>query len=151
MPMRVAAADLGSNSFHLVIADVHADGSFTPLSGEKEMLRLGDGVSREGMITPEAADAAVATMRRFRLMAEAAGATEFLACATSALPTASNGDAVLARIAAAAVCFDLGGGSLEIMVGDVSGLSWAASERLGVARLSAEFVRSDPIDKGDRR
>src|SRR4029078_5673878 len=98
-PMRVAAADLGSNSFHLVIADVHADGSFTPLSGEKEVLRLGDGVRREGMITPEAADAAVATMRRFRLLAEAAGATEFLACATSALRTASNGDEVLDRIA----------------------------------------------------
>jgi exopolyphosphatase/guanosine-5'-triphosphate,3'-diphosphate pyrophosphatase len=180
--MRVAAADLGSNSFHLVIADVHPDGSFTPVSGEKEMLRLGDVVSREGMITPEAADAAVATIRRFRLLAEAAGATEFLACATSALRTATNGDEVLDRIAmeagvdadvidgleearliftairaavtidpAPAVCFDLGGGSLEIMVGDVGGMAWAASERLGVARLTAEFVRSDPIDKADRR
>src|SRR4029079_7632080 len=180
--MRVAAADLGSNSFHLVIADVHPDGSFTPVSGEKEMLRLGDVVSREGMVTPEAADAAVATMRRFRLMAEAAGATEIYACGTSALRNASNGDEVLDRIAteagvdadvidgleearliftairaavtidpAPAVCFDLGGGSLEMMVADVSGLVWAASERLGVARLSAEFVRSDPIDKADRR
>ena len=180
--MRVAAVDLGSNSFHLVIADVHPDGSFTPISGEKEMLRLGDVVSREGMVTPEAADAAVATMRRFRLLAEAAGATEILACATSALRTASNSDEVLDRIEreaginadvidgleearliftavraavtidpAPAVCFDLGGGSLEIMVGDVSGLAWAASERLGVARLSAEFVRSDPIDRADRR
>ncbi|MGZ4712476.1 MAG: Ppx/GppA phosphatase family protein [Acidimicrobiia bacterium] len=180
--MRIAAVDLGSNSFHLVIADVHPDGSFTPVSGEKEMLRLGDVVSREGHITDEAADAAVATMRRFRLIAEAAGATEILACATSALRTASNGDEVLDRISAEAgidadvidgleearliftairagvtidpapaVCFDLGGGSLEIMVGDVGGLAWAASERLGVARLSADFVRSDPIDKADRR
>ena len=180
--MRVAAVDLGSNSFHLVIADVHPDGSLTPVSGEKEMLRLGDVVSREGMITPEAADAAVATMRRFRLMAEAAGATEILACATSALRSASNGDEVLDRIAeeagidadaidgieearliftairaavvidpAPAVCFDLGGGSLEIMVGDSGQLLWAASERLGVARLSNEYVRSDPIDKADRR
>ncbi|MEP6623375.1 MAG: Ppx/GppA phosphatase family protein [Acidimicrobiia bacterium] len=180
--MRIAAVDLGSNSFHLVIADVHPDGSFTPISGEKEMLRLGDVVSREGLVTAEAADNAVATMRRFRLLAEAAGATEILAYATSALRTASNSDEVLDRIEteagvdvdvidgleearliftavragvtidpAPAVCFDLGGGSLEIMVGDVSGLEWAASERLGVARLSAEFVRTDPIDKADRR
>ena len=179
--MRIAAVDLGSNSFHLVIADVHPDGSFTPVSGEKEMLRLGDVVSREGMITLEAADAAVTTMRRFRLLAEAAGATEILACATSALRTASNGDEILDRIEreagitadvidgleearliftairaavtidpSPAVCFDLGGGSLEIMVGDVAGLAWAASERLGVARLSAEFVRSDPISEADR-
>lgn len=180
--MRVAAVDLGSNSFHLVVADVHPDGSFSPVSAEKEMLRLGDVVSREGSITPEAADAAVATMRRFRLIAEAAGATEILACATSALRSAANGDEVLDRIEAEAgvdadaidgleearliftalraavvidpapaVCFDLGGGSLEIMVGDASGLQWAASERLGVARLTAEYVRSDPLTKVDRR
>src|SRR4029079_18678329 len=100
------------------------------------------------------------------LVPEAQDAPDFLACATSALRTASNGDEILDRIAleagveadvidgleegrliftairaavtidpAPAVCFDLGGGSLEIMVGDVSGLAWAASERLGVARL----------------
>ena len=50
-----------------------------------------------------------------------------------------------------ALCFDLGGGSLEIMVGDSSGLLYSASERLGVARLTAEYVTSDPISKGDRR
>ena len=180
--MRIAAVDLGSNSFHLLVADVHPDGSFTRISSEKEMLRLGDVVSREGIITTEAADAAVATMRRFRLIAEAAGATEILACATSALRTATNGDEVLDRISneagidadaidgleearliftairaavtidpAPAVCFDLGGGSLEIMVGDIAGMTWAASERLGVARLTAEFVRTDPIDPADRR
>src|SRR6476469_9122337 len=83
--VRIAAVDLGSNSFHLVVAEVRADGTFEPLVREKEMLRLGDVVSREGLITPDAADAAVQTMRRFRMLAEAAGATEVLACATSAL------------------------------------------------------------------
>ncbi len=180
--MRIAAVDLGSNSFHLVVAEVRADGTFEPLVSEKEMLRLGDVVSREGLITPAAADAAVQTVRRFRMLAEAAGATEILACATSALRSASNGDAVLDRIEAEAgvsadvidgleearliftairtavlidpgpaVCFDLGGGSVEIMVGDTTGLQWSASERLGVARLSAQYVLSDPISKRDRR
>lgn len=180
--MRIAAVDLGSNSFHLVVAEVRADGTFEPLVREKEMLRLGDVVSREGLVTPDAADAAVATMRRFRMLAEAADATEILACATSALRSASNGDAVLDRIEAEAgiaadvidgreearliftairtavlidpgpaLCFDLGGGSVEIMVGDATGMQWAASERLGVARLSAQYVNSDPISKGDRR
>jgi exopolyphosphatase/guanosine-5'-triphosphate,3'-diphosphate pyrophosphatase len=161
---------------------VRPDGTFEPLIREKEMLRLGDVVSREGIVTPEAAEAAVSTMRRFRMLADAAGATETLACATSALRSASNGDAVLDRIEAEAgisadvidgleearlifgairasvlidpgpaLCFDLGGGSVEIMVGDTSGLHWAASERLGVARLTAEYVRSDPISKSDRR
>lgn len=43
-----------------------------------------------------------------------------------------------------AVCIDQGGGSLEVSVGDASGLLWATSVKLGAARLTAEFVRSDP-------
>jgi exopolyphosphatase/guanosine-5'-triphosphate,3'-diphosphate pyrophosphatase len=180
--VRIAAVDLGSNSFHLVVAEVRPDGTFEPLIREKEMLRLGDVVSREGLVTPEAEESAIQTMRRFRMLADAAGATETLAKATSALRSASNGDAVLDRIEVEsgicadvidgleearlifgairaavlidpgpALCFDLGGGSLEIMVGDTTGLQWAATERLGVARLTAEYVRSDPISKSERR
>ena len=52
---------------------------------------------------------------------------------------------------APALCFDLGGGSVEIMVGDAGGLRWATSENLGVGRLTAEYVSSDPISKDDRR
>ena len=118
-------------------------------------------------------------MRRFRLLAEAAGATETLACATSAIRRAANGDDVVDRIEAEAgvavevisghreaelifgavrasvllepapaLCFDLGGGSVEIMVGDAGGLAYATSENLGVGRLTAEFVDSDPDLQG---
>src|SRR6266511_5240300 len=52
---------------------------------------------------------------------------------------------------APALCFDLGGGSLEVMVGDAGGLLWATSENLGVGRLTAAFVDSDPVSKDDRR
>lgn len=180
--MRIGALDLGTNSFHLLIADVHPDRSFTPLAREKEMLRLGDSVSREGSVPPEAADLAVATVRRMKLLAEAADATEIVACATSAIRLAANGDELVDRIEretgvavdvingltearlifgairasvllepAPALCFDLGGGSLEVMVGAASGLLWATSENLGVARLTADFVHSDPIGKTDRR
>ena len=173
--VRVAAMDLGTNSFHLLVADVHADGHLDPLVREKEMLRLGDVVSRHGSIPPAAADQAVATVRRFRMLADAAGATETLAKATSAIRRAANGAEVVDRIEqetgvvidvisgheearlifgairasvvldpAPAVCFDLGGGSLEIMVGDARGMQWATSLPLGVARLTAELVHSDP-------
>ena len=180
--MRVAAMDLGSNSFHLLVADVHADGHIDPLVQEKEMLRLGDVVSRHGAIPVTAADQAVATVRRFRLLAEAAGASEILAKATAAIRRAANGGEVVDRIRAEtgvhvdviggleearlifgavrasvvldpapALCFDLGGGSLEVMVGDARSLMWATSVPLGVARLTNEFVTSDPISKRDRR
>lgn len=179
--MRVAALDLGSNSFHLLIAEVHP-GGFEPIIGEKEMLRLGDLVGRHGRIPDEAADAAVAVVRRFRQLAEAAGAEEIAACATSALRRAANGGDVVDRIEAEAgvavevisglreaelifrairagillepspaLGFDLGGGSVEITLGDAAGLKYAASENLGVGTLTAAFVDSDPLTKGDRR
>src|ERR1700738_1328374 len=81
--MRIAALDLGSNSFHLLVADVHADGTFLPLVREKEMLRLGDGVARDGRVPDAMAEAAIATVRRFRKLADAAGARETLARATA--------------------------------------------------------------------
>lgn len=180
--VRIAALDLGTNSFHLLVADVYPDGHFEAISREKEMIRLGDVVNREGRITDAAADTAVATVERFKRIADAAGAIELHACATSAIRVASNGDALVDRIEsetgvgvevisgqreaelifaairasvllepAPALCFDLGGGSVEIMVGDAGGLRWATSENLGVARLTAEFVSSDPISKDDRR
>ena len=94
----MAAIDLGTNSFHLLVADVHPDGHIDPIVREKEMLRLGDVVSRHGLIPPTAADQAVATVRRFRLLAEAAGSDEILARATSAIRRATNGADVVDRI-----------------------------------------------------
>ena len=180
--MRVAAMDLGTNSFHLLVADVHPDGHIDPIVREKEMLRLGDVVSRHGHIPPTAADQAVATVRRFRMLAEAASTDEILARATSAIRRATNGADVVDRIEeetgvqvdvisgheearlifgavrasvvldpAPALCFDLGGGSLEVMVGDTRGMQWATSVPLGVARLTTELVHSDPVGKRDRR
>ena len=180
--VRIAALDLGSNSFHLLVADVRADGSFVPVLREKEMLRLGDVVARTGQVTDEAADLALETVRRFCSLAEAAGVTEVVACATSAIREADNGAELVARFEAdtgidvrvisgreeaalifravqasvlidpgPALCLDLGGGSLEVVVGDASTLSWSTSLKLGVARLNAELVRSDPPKGGDLR
>ena len=44
--MRIAALDLGSNSFHLIVGEARLDGTFVPLVREKEMFRLGDQVAR---------------------------------------------------------------------------------------------------------
>src|SRR5215510_349146 len=173
--MRVAAMDLGTNSFHLLVADVHPDGHIDPIVREKEMLRLGDVVSRHGSIPPTAADQAIGTVRRFRLLAEAAAADEVLARATNAAEIVDRIEqetgvevevisgheearlifgAVRASVVldpAPAICFDLGGGSLEVMIGDARRLLYATSLPLGVARLTAELVDSDPISKRDRR
>jgi exopolyphosphatase/guanosine-5'-triphosphate,3'-diphosphate pyrophosphatase len=180
--MRIAAIDLGTNSFHLLIVEARPDGSFVPLVREKEMLRLGGDVTRDGRISREAARRATQTLRRFRSLADNAGATQVVACATSAFREAANGlrlataihdetgisvriidgqeeagliySAIRSSVLMArgpVLAFDLGGGSLEVMVGDGSDLWWATSLPLGVARLSAELVRNDPPSGGDRR
>ena len=180
--MRIAAIDLGTNSFHLLVVDAGPDGSFVPLVREKEMLRLGDDVAREGRISRDATRRALDTLRRFRALADGAGATKVVACATSAFREASNGrrladllaeeTGIQARIIdgqteagliysavqasvlmekGPVLAFDLGGGSLEVMVGDGEALWWASSLPLGVARLSAEVVRNDPVSRSDQR
>jgi exopolyphosphatase/guanosine-5'-triphosphate,3'-diphosphate pyrophosphatase len=180
--MRIAALDLGSNSFHLLVADVHPDGTFESITREKEMLRLGDEVSRHGSIPPAAAERAVASVRRLTALAEAVGATEVLAKATSAIRTAENSSDLVDRIEAEtgvevevisgleearlifaavrasvvidpppALCIDIGGGSVELVIGDSAGMRWATSVPLGVGRLTEELVHSDPPSKSDRK
>ncbi|MFN2609078.1 MAG: HD domain-containing protein [Acidimicrobiales bacterium] len=180
--MRIAALDLGTNSFHLLVVDAHPDGTFVPLVREKEMLRLGDDVSRQGRVGEAAAARAVETVRRFRALAEGVDAEEVVACATAAIREAENGGELVDRLEAEggvrvsvisgleearlifeavrasvildpgpALCLDLGGGSLELSVGDRRGLVWSSSVKLGVARLTAELVASDPPSADDVR
>jgi exopolyphosphatase/guanosine-5'-triphosphate,3'-diphosphate pyrophosphatase len=178
--VRIAALDLGSNSFHLVVVETRPDGSFVPLVREKEMLRLGDRVGRDGAIGEDLYPTAVAVVRRFKALAEAEGATEIRALGTAALREARDGSALVDRIEAEtgvavkvvsgmlearlifeavrasvvldpapALCADLGGGSLELMVGDAAGLRFATSLHLGVGRLTGELVRHDPPTSKD--
>lgn len=180
--MRIAAIDLGTNSFHLLVVEARPDGSFVPLVREKEMLRLGDEVARTGRVSRASFLAAVDTVRRFKALADHSRARAITACATSAFRDAANGAALAAAIEAETgvrarivdgqeearliytavrqsvrverkplLGLDLGGGSLEVMVGDAADLWWADSLPLGVARLSAELVRHDPPSDGDRR
>jgi exopolyphosphatase/guanosine-5'-triphosphate,3'-diphosphate pyrophosphatase len=180
--VRIAALDLGSNSFHLLVADAHPDGTFEPLARDKEMLRLGSVVAATGEVGESAAKAAVDVVRRFRALAESLGAEEIVACATAALREARDSNSVVDRIEAAtgikirvisgreearliflavrasvviepgpALAMDLGGGSLELMIGGARGMGWSTSLKLGVGRLTAALVRGDPPTGGDRR
>jgi exopolyphosphatase/guanosine-5'-triphosphate,3'-diphosphate pyrophosphatase len=180
--VRIAAFDLGSNSFHLLIADARPDGTFEAVARDKEMLRLGSAVAATGEIGAELAAAAVEVVEKFRVTAESQGADEIVVCATAAFREARDSLAVVDRIEseagvkvrvisgreearlifdavrasvvidpAPALAMDLGGGSLELMVGGPRGLAWATSLKLGVGRLTAELVRGDPPTGGDAR
>lgn len=50
--MRIAALDVGSNSFHLMVAEVETGGRINVLDRAKEMVRLGDSTLHNGVIAP---------------------------------------------------------------------------------------------------
>ncbi|MGA7983054.1 MAG: exopolyphosphatase [Chromatiaceae bacterium] len=60
----VAAVDLGSNSFHMIVARIH-DGHLQVIDRIKEMVRLGEGLTEDGDLIPEVAERALACLERF--------------------------------------------------------------------------------------
>src|SRR5439155_19987515 len=98
--MRIAALDLGSNSFHLAVVDARPDGTFVPVLREKEMLRLGDVVSRDGRLNAAAMEQAIEVVARFRALADACDSDELVTSATRAVREAENGRDVGDRICA---------------------------------------------------
>jgi len=63
-PATLAAVDLGSNSFHMIVARVE-DGQLQVIDRLKEMVRLGEGLTEEKSLRPEVAERALACLERF--------------------------------------------------------------------------------------
>ena len=64
VPDVIAAVDLGSNSFHMVVAR-YSHGQLIILDRLREMVRLGAGLDEQGRLTREAIEAALACLERF--------------------------------------------------------------------------------------
>jgi exopolyphosphatase/guanosine-5'-triphosphate,3'-diphosphate pyrophosphatase len=98
---RLAVLDLGSSSFHLLVADAEPGGTIHRVGRERVMLRLGALITDAGKIPRSAADTAVETVEQMRRDAREAGAERLLAVATAALRDASNGREVVQRLGGA--------------------------------------------------
>ncbi|MCZ7556580.1 MAG: Ppx/GppA family phosphatase [Bacteroidia bacterium] len=172
---RLAAIDLGTNSFHLVIADVKPNGKFTVVSKDKEMVRLGEGFNEMKHLSEEAMTRAMETLRRFTLIAQSQAAP-VRAVATSAVREALNQDEFLQRARDTVgldievvsgyeearliylgvlqalpvyhkniLLVDIGGGSTEFLSGTRGVVEYANSLKLGAVRLTQKFFREDSI------
>jgi exopolyphosphatase/guanosine-5'-triphosphate,3'-diphosphate pyrophosphatase len=96
--MRIAAIDIGTNSVHMIVAQVRPDLSFEIVDREKEMVRLGAGGLGGRALTSEAMSAALHALAKFRLLAESHRVDQIVAAATSATREAENGGEFLAAI-----------------------------------------------------
>src|SRR5580698_2610491 len=164
--MRIAALDVGSNSFHLIVADVETGGRIHVLDRAKEMVRLGDSTLHKGVIAPEVfrrgLDALVAVATR--AVREAQNGGEFVRAARDEsgidirvirgdeearlIYLGARGSLDLGKRRVA--LFDLGGGSLEIVLADAQELYFTASLKLGVIRLAESCPCSDPPTPRER-
>ncbi|PID46053.1 MAG: exopolyphosphatase [Proteobacteria bacterium] len=61
----LAAVDLGSNSFHMIISRIDASGKPTLIDKEKEMIRLRGGLDEQGNLDPDYEARALACLKRF--------------------------------------------------------------------------------------
>jgi exopolyphosphatase / guanosine-5'-triphosphate,3'-diphosphate pyrophosphatase len=175
--IRITAIDLGTNSFHAVIVDIFADGTFETVDALKEMVTLGrNGVGRS--LTQEAMDLGIDALKKFKVLSDSYRVEQILAYATSAIREAPNGgefiqraiDEVRIKIMAIpgkmeaelighavqhalnlgqhkALIMDIGGGSTEFIIADQSQFYYLDSQKIGVSRMTSDFIKSDPASK----
>ena len=94
----IAAVDMGTNSFHLIIVQVKSDGSFKIVDREREVIRLGSHKGKEfTWISEGEMEKAVDVLRDFGKIAQFYKA-ELRAIATSAIREAKNKSEFIDRV-----------------------------------------------------
>ncbi|MCO5381748.1 MAG: Ppx/GppA family phosphatase [Methanosarcina barkeri] len=86
----VAFIDIGTNSVRLLLVRINPNGSYQPLTKQKETVRLGDKEFIDRILQPKAMERAVIVCKKFMELARAYRAEEVIAVATSATRDASN-------------------------------------------------------------
>ena len=99
--VRLGVLDIGSNTVHLLVADVHPGGRPLATTSRRTVLRLMRFLQADGSISDEGVEALVDAVAEARVMAREENVVELLATATSAVREAANGPEVIARIEAA--------------------------------------------------
>ena len=94
----VTFLDLGTNSLRVMVVRIFSNCTFSILSRQKEVIRLGEGEFDSALLSEAAMNRTVTVCRRFMEMALSFGTEEFLAVATSATREARNQNILLARL-----------------------------------------------------
>ena len=132
--MRVAAADIGTNTLVFLIAEKTSTG-LTAIEDAAEIVRLGEGVDRTGDLAPAAVERTLAALGKFAQRARELGVERVAAVGTQALREVKSGAQFVARAEA------ILGGPVEIIAGErEAGLAWAAT---AAAFPVADDVRQD--------
>ena len=175
VPDVIAAVDLGSNSFHMVVAR-HSHGQLTIMDRLREMVRLGAGLDEQGRLTREATEAALACLERFGQRLHDMKAESVRVVGTNTLRRARRKGAFLDRARAALghpieiisgieearliylgvahtmpsepgrrLVVDIGGGSTEVIIGEAKHAKKLESLYMGCVSMSARYFNDGGI------
>ncbi len=178
--MKIAVIDLGTNTFHLLIATKNGD-ELEINYKTNEPVKLGEDITQNNRIIPAAFARGIACLKAFKATIDQHGVTLVKATATSGVRSAQNGrDFVEAAkneagihidiidgdeeaqyiyegvkwsgaITNCSLIMDIGGGSTEFILCDENKLIWKKSYNIGAARLMQTFFKSDPININDKQ
>lgn len=173
--MKVAALDLGTNTFICLLAEGHGRHISIVHGDRVEVVRLGQELHKNGFFHPEALARAQTCLQSFKKDIDSFKPDRILAVATSAARDAQNGEKLFemgrhfgipieiiegereAQVSfrGALVGFpverekvaviDIGGGSTEVTCGQGMNLELAKSINIGGVRLTERFIKSQPV------
>ncbi|WP_413559256.1 Ppx/GppA family phosphatase [Bdellovibrio sp. HCB209] len=179
--MKVAALDLGTNTFLCLIAEGNKNGITKVHKDLVEVVRLGQDVDKTGELHPEALVRAKKCLTEFKKEIDKHGVDKILAMATSAARDAKNGQDLFnigkelgipievipgadeARISYQGatggvidptktnLVIDVGGGSTEFIVGHGEKILFGQSLNMGGVRLTERFVTQQPVPASEQK
>jgi len=172
---KLAVIDIGTNSIHLVLADILPDASFKILDRFKDMTRLGNGAFANKRLADEVMARGLEVIKTLVTLARNKGFDRVIAVATSAVREAENGGdfvamileelglkvRVISGVEEARLTFlgvknsialpdgptlivDIGGGSVELIVGNREEMLHGVSLKLGAIRLAEHYLTKTP-------
>ena len=175
MSEKIAIVDLGTNTFHLLIAE-HTGEASRVLHREKQPVKIGMGGINQGLITGAAIQRAVTCLHQFKKTMDDWAVGRTFAFGTSALRSATNRSEVVQRIEketgikvkvisgdeeaefiffgirsamnlglGKSLIVDIGGGSVEFIIANSETIFWKHSFDLGAQRLLERYHHHDPI------
>lgn len=176
---KIAAIDIGTNSFHMIIASLDSNGLLNIIQREKEIVRLGNSPGDMKLLTEDAMNRGVETLKNFSKIAESENSL-IKAIATSAVREADNKKDFIDRVlketgiqievvsgreegrliyqgasrslpvyGKKTLLIDIGGGSTELVVGLNGQVDYCNSTKIGTVRLSKMFFDKDEITNKD--
>lgn len=177
MNQKLAVIDLGTNTFHLLIAETNGRKNHI-LHREKVAVKLGKAGINQDVIREDAIARAITTLHDFKLTMNRAGVTKIYAFGTSALRNAENADVVTQKIKSltgidvkiisgdeeaeliyngvrsalnlgdeTSLIMDIGAGSIEFILANQTKILWKGSFEAGGQRILERFQIHDPITR----